>query len=105
MGQPDTENQLPDRVQLLNLKFDDVAKLLVEPYKEFSIAPQHLDRGFVAACRKRFLWKCDFEKWTFEVSYFFTFGFDRLQKVQNSLWENVWNSVRNYMEVIENILW
>ena len=30
MGQPDTVNQLPDRTQLLNPKFDDVEKLLVE---------------------------------------------------------------------------
>ena len=30
MGQPDTVNQLPDRARLLNPKFDDVEKLLVE---------------------------------------------------------------------------
>ena len=32
MGQPDTVNQLPDRVRLLNPKFDVVEKLLAEPY-------------------------------------------------------------------------
>ena len=49
--------------------------------------------------RKQILWKCDFEK-----SYSYSFGFDRVQKMQNFLWENVWKSVRNYMEVKENIL-
>ena len=39
-----------------------------------------------------------------KVSYSYSYGFDRLQKMQNSLFENVWRSGRNYMEVIENIL-
>ena len=46
---------------------------------------------------KQFLWKCEFEKSAFRVSYSYSFGYDRLQK-------NVWKSVRNNMEVIENIL-
>ena len=58
---------------------------------------------------KRFLWKCDFAKLALKVSYSYSFGFDRLQKIQIFfffffLWENVWKSVRNYMEVIEDIL-
>ena len=53
--------------------------------------------------RKLFLWKCDFEKSAFKISYLYKFESDRLQKMQNFLWENVWKSVRNYMEVIENI--
>ena len=31
------------------------------------------------------------------VSYSYSFGSDRLQKMQNILWENVWKSIRNYM--------
>ena len=49
-----------------------------------------------------FLWKCDFETSVFKASY--SFGFDRLHKMHNFLWENVWKSVRNYNEVIDNIL-
>ena len=45
---------------------------------------------------KRFLWKCDFEKWTFKVSYSYSFGFNRLQKMWHFWLENVWKSVRNY---------
>ena len=37
MGQPDTVNQLPDRARFLNLKFDDIEKLLVEPYNTLSL--------------------------------------------------------------------
>ena len=46
----------------------------------------------------------DFEKSAFKVSYSYSFGCDRRQKMQNFLWENVWKSVRNYMDVIEDIL-
>ena len=32
---------------------------------------------------KRLLWKCDFRKSAFKVYYFYSFGFNRLQKMQN----------------------
>ena len=40
----------------------------------------------------------------FKVSYSYSFGFDRLQKLHNFLWANVWKSVRNDIEVMENII-
>ena len=49
---------------------------------------------------KRFLWKFDFEK----PAYSYCFWYNRQQKMCNFLWENVWKSVRNYMEVTENKL-
>ena len=33
----------------------------------------------------QFLWKCDFEKSLFDVSYSYSLGYDRLQKMQNIL--------------------
>ena len=56
---------------------------------------------------QQFLWKCDFEKSAFKVSYSYSFGFDRLQKMQTFffffLWATVQKWFRNYMKVIENI--
>ena len=37
------------------------------------------------------------------ISYSYSFGYDRLQNIQNFLWENVWKSVGNYIEVIKDI--
>ena len=37
MGQPNTVNQLPDPAWLLHFKFNDVEKLLVEPYNMLSL--------------------------------------------------------------------
>ena len=37
MGQPDSVNQLPDRARLLNPKFNDIEKLLPEPYNTLSL--------------------------------------------------------------------
>ena len=44
------------------------------------------------------------KNFAFKVSHSYSFGFDKLQKMQIVFVENVWKSVRNYMEMTENTL-
>ena len=49
---------------------------------------------------KQFLWKCAIEKIGLYSFLSYSFGFDRLQKIQNFSAGNVLRSVRNYMKDI-----
>ena len=48
---------------------------------------------------EQFLWECDFDKLAFNISK----SKHNHKKNAQLLWENVWKSVKNYSEVLENI--